>query len=81
MTGYEVCAKAAVDCGVRYLQLSMKNRPMFTVIETARAVHAITQGTQTRFIVNDDLAIATESDADGLHLGQEYPPLAKARKT
>ena len=80
IAGYEACAKAAVDCGVRYLQLRMKDAPRTTVLETARALRSITHGTPTRFIVNDDLAVAIESDADGLHLGQGDQPLAEARK-
>ncbi|RKX42823.1 MAG: thiamine phosphate synthase [Verrucomicrobia bacterium] len=80
VVGYEACAKAAVDCGVRYLQLRMKDTPRTAVLETARALRAITRDTPTRFIVNDDLAVAIESDADGLHLGQGDPSLAEARK-
>ena len=80
VAGYEVCAKAAVDCDVRYLQLRMKDAPRPTLLETARAIRAITRGTQTRFIVNDDLSVAMEVDADGLHLGQGDPCLSEARK-
>jgi thiamine-phosphate pyrophosphorylase len=79
VAGYETCARAAVDCGVRYLQLRMKDAPADSVLETALALRAITRGTQTRFIVNDDLAIAMACDADGLHLGQGDPSLAAAR--
>jgi len=80
VAGYETCAKAAVDCGVRYLQLRMKDAPREAVLETAYSLRKITRGTQTRFIVNDDLAVAMEVDADGLHLGQNDQPLAEARK-
>lgn len=80
VAGYEACAKAAVDCGVRYLQLRMKDAPRATVLETARTLRAITRRTQTRFIVNDDLAVAIESDADGIHLGQGDQSLDEARK-
>jgi len=79
VAGYEACAKAAVECGVRYLQLRMKDAPRAAVLETAFALRAITRGTPTRFIVNDDLAVAIESDADGLHLGQGDQPLVEAR--
>ena len=80
VAGYAACAKAAVDCNVRYLQLRMKNKPRADVLETARAIRAITRGTSTRFIVNDDLAVAMKVDADGLHLGQSDQPLPEARK-
>ena len=58
VAGYETCAKAAVDCGVRYLQLRMKNTPHEVMLETARQLRKITRGTDTRFIINDDLATA-----------------------
>ena len=80
VAGYETCARAAVDCSVRYLQLRMKNASRAAVLKTALALRAITRGTPTRFIVNDDLAVAIESDADGLHLGQGDQPLAETRK-
>jgi len=81
VVGYETAARAAVDCGVRYLQLRMKNAPRETVLETARAIREITHGTDTLFIMNDDLSIAIEADADGVHLGQDDQPLAEARAT
>lgn len=81
VAGYETCALAAVDCGVRYLQLRMKNASHTTMLETALALRAITQGTKTRFIINDNLSIAIESDADGIHLGQGDQPLSEARNT
>ncbi len=81
VAGYEACTRAAVDCGVRYLQLRMKDTPHATLLETARALRAITHDTNTRFIINDHLAVAIESDADGIHLGQGDQPLAEARKS
>lgn len=79
VAGYAACARAAVDCGVRYLQLRMKNDPRETVLETARRLREATRGTTTRFIVNDDLAIAMACDADGIHLGQGDLSLEAAR--
>ncbi len=79
VAGYEQTARAAVECGVRYLQLRMKDAPRNEVLKTANMIREITRGTQTRFIVNDDLGIAIESDADGIHLGQGDLPLDEAR--
>jgi thiamine-phosphate pyrophosphorylase len=42
-------------------------------------IRTLTRGTQTRFIVNDDLEVAMEVDADGVHLGQGDQPLTEAR--
>jgi thiamine-phosphate pyrophosphorylase len=58
----------------------MKNSSREEVISNARKVRRITRGTDTLFIVNDDVEIAREVDADGVHLGQNDMPLNEARK-
>lgn len=80
VVGYEKLAQIAVHCGVRYLQLRMKNAPHETILKTAHQYREITQGTFTRFIMNDDLSIAMEVDADGVHLGQSDLSLSDARQ-
>ncbi len=80
VAGYEAVAQAAVDCNVRYLQLRMKDAPRKTASETARLYREITSRTATRFIVNDDLDLAMEVDADGIHLGQTDLSIADARE-
>jgi thiamine-phosphate pyrophosphorylase len=79
VAGYEACAAAAVRCGVRYLQLRMKGALRDAVLETALRIREITLGTGTLFIVNDDVTIARDADADGVHLGQRDLPLDEAR--
>lgn len=80
VAGYEACAQAAVRCGLRYVQLRMKHAARGEIVETAKRIRAVTAGTGTRFIVNDDVEIAKEVDADGVHLGQDDMPLEQARK-
>ncbi len=80
VAGYEACAAAAVRCGVRYLQLRMKDAPREKILETARRVRDITRGSTTLFVVNDDVEIARQADADGVHLGQSDMPLDEARR-
>lgn len=80
VAGYERCTEAAVACGVRYLQLRMKNASREDVRATGVRLRAITRGTATRFIVNDDVGLARDLDADGVHLGQGDMPLAEARR-
>jgi thiamine-phosphate pyrophosphorylase len=77
--GYERCTEAAVEQHVRYVQLRMKKRPREDVVAMAHRLRAITRGSVTRFIVNDDVTIASEVDADGVHLGQQDTSLAHAR--
>lgn len=79
VAGYETSARAAIDCGVRYLQLRMKHAAHNTVLETALKLRELTRNTKTRLIINDDITIAVESDADGIHLGQDDLSIAEAR--
>jgi thiamine-phosphate pyrophosphorylase len=80
VVGYEACAQAAVCCGLRYVQLRMKNVSRAAILAEARKVRAVTAGTKTLFIMNDDVELAWAADADGVHLGQSDMPLDEARK-
>lgn len=80
VAGYVRCAEAAVQAGVRYVQLRMKDASKEEVIRVGREVRAVTRGTATRFIVNDDVAVARDVDADGLHLGQADMTITDARR-
>ncbi len=80
VVGYEACAQAAVNCGLRYVQLRMKNASRTDILAEAHKVRAVTAGTQTLFIMNDDVELAWASNADGIHLGQGDMPLDEARK-
>jgi len=70
VVGYERLTEIVVKHGVAFVQLRMKERPRAEVLATARAMRAITQGSDTRFIVNDYPDIAVEAGADGVHVGQ-----------
>lgn len=80
VVGYEACAQAAVNCGVPFVQLRMKNASRDEIVSNAWKVREVTRGTDSLFIVNDDVSIAKEVDADGVHLGQSDMPIAEARK-
>ena len=80
VVGYEACAQAAVNCGVPFIQLRMKHATREEILSEAWKVREVTRGTDSLFIVNDDVTIAKEVDADGVHLGQGDMPLAEARK-
>lgn len=68
--GYEECARAAVKAGVKIIQLRMKHVSREEIIEEAKKLRAVTKGTDTLFIVNDDPEIAALVEADGVHVGQ-----------
>ncbi len=80
VVGYEACAQAAVSCGVPFIQLRMKNASREEIVSNAWKIREVTRGTDSLFIVNDDVSIAKEVDADGVHLGQRDMSLAEARK-
>jgi len=80
VVGYEACAQAAVNCGVPFVQLRMKNASREDIVSNAWKIREVTHGTNSLFIVNDDVEIAKEVDADGVHLGQSDMPLSEARK-
>ena len=70
VAGYAKCAEAAVQVGVKMVQLRMKRASREAILREAREMRAVTAGTGTYFIVNDDPAIASEVGADGVHVGQ-----------
>lgn len=80
VAGYEKAAAAAVERGVRVLQLRMKKTPPAVVLETARKIARITWDTGTLFIVNDEPGIARGCAADGVHVGQGDISVGDARK-
>ncbi len=79
VVGYERCCEAAVEAGVRMVQLRMKDTPREEVARVGRALRRITAGSQTLFIVNDDPALAAEVEADGVHVGQGDMPVHEVR--
>lgn len=81
VAGYQKTAEAAVNEGIRFLQLRMKNATRSEILQQAGIIRQITRGTKTLFIMNDDLSIAIESDADGIHLGQTDQSVSEARKS
>ena len=71
VAGYAKCAEAAVRAGVKIVQLRMKDAPRGDILRVAREVRQVTAGSGTLFVVNDDPAIASEAEADGVHVGQD----------
>lgn len=77
---YAKVAEICVKRGVRYLQLREKDIDDRVLLSAAREIREVTQGTQTKFVINDRADIAVLSDADVLHLGQGDLSMADARK-
>jgi len=79
-TSYEACTEAAVKAGLCYVQLRMKRATRESLLATAKNMRAITRGSSTNFIVNDDPELAVEVEADGVHVGQDDMPLPEVRR-
>ncbi len=70
---------AVLAGGCRLVQFRDKHSPMAERVARARALRTLTRTHGARLIVNDDLALATLVDADGLHLGAADGNLRTAR--
>jgi thiamine-phosphate pyrophosphorylase len=79
VVGYAKCAEAAVKAGVKIVQLRMKHASREEILREAREVRRVTAGTGTLFVVNDDPEIASEAEADGVHVGQDDLAPAEVR--
>jgi thiamine-phosphate pyrophosphorylase len=64
-------AAALIAGGVDVIQVRAKKEKHSKLVEIARAVVRVAQDTPVPVIVNDDIAAAYETGADGVHLGQE----------
>lgn len=70
----------ALAGGVTCVQLREKHLPFDEFLRTAKEIKSLCQSYHVPFIVDDNLDIALACDADGLHIGQNDMPAAKARK-
>ena len=70
---------AAVRGGVTVVQLRDKHAADGVMIDQARRLKAALAGSGVPLIINDRLAVAVESGADGLHIGQDDGEVAAAR--
>jgi thiamine-phosphate pyrophosphorylase len=70
----------ALQGGASALQYRNKTAGPELRLEQGRALAVLCRTAGAAFIVNDDLALALELDADGLHLGAEDGDLAEARR-
>ena len=70
---------AALAGGCRIVQYRDKISPKPEQVRRASALRALTRQYGARLLINDDLALTTLVDADGVHLGQDDGNLLAAR--
>jgi thiamine-phosphate pyrophosphorylase len=73
-------ARALVDGGARVLQLRMKRASAAAMLAALAELRPLARACGATLIVNDRLDVALLGGADGVHLGQDDPPLAVARR-
>ncbi len=74
-----VAVEAAIRGGARLVQYRDKSTDSARRRQEATDLAALCRGHGVVFIVNDDVDLALESGADGVHLGREDAALAAAR--
>ena len=72
--------EAALKGGATMLQLREKNIDYDEFLSTAVKIKAICKKHNVPLIINDNIDICIEADADGVHLGQGDTPVKEARK-
>lgn len=73
-------ARIALEGGCRWIQLRMKDACESTLEDTALVVQKMCRDYGATFIIDDNVSVALKINADGVHLGKNDMPVAKARK-
>lgn len=72
--------EAALKGGATCVQLREKNLADSSILAEAREISALCKQYRVPFILNDNVALAAQCGADGVHLGQEDMDPAQARR-
>lgn len=72
--------EAALKGGATCVQLREKNLADSSILAEAREISALCKQYRVPFILNDNVALAAQCGADGVHLGQEDMAPAEARR-
>ena len=71
---------SALRGGARVIQYRDKSSPPPLRLQMANQLRALTRDMGALLIINDDLELCLECDADGIHLGQDDRPVIEARQ-
>lgn len=74
------CVKAALDGGASFIQLREKNLPYDEFLKEALKIKALCKEYCVPFVINDNVKLAKEIDADGVHIGQNDIDIGMAKK-
>ncbi len=77
---FERLVRALIEAGVGAIQLRDKRLDDRRLLERARTLRDLTQGTPTLFVMNDRPDLAVLARADGVHVGQEELSVKDVRR-
>ena len=69
----------ALDAGCKWIQLRYKNKSIEEVRTLAKMVQKICRAYDATFIINDHVQVASEINADGVHLGLDDISVMEAK--
>ncbi|MBD5137371.1 MAG: thiamine phosphate synthase [Lachnospiraceae bacterium] len=72
--------ECALKGGVTFLQLREKNMPRSEILKEALIIKELCHKYKVPLIINDDVELAVEADADGVHVGQKDMEAGAARE-
>ena len=72
--------QSALRGGARVIQYRDKTSPAPLRLQMAQQLRDLTRTMGALLIINDDVALCLECDADGVHLGQDDTPVREARQ-
>ncbi|MDW9382040.1 thiamine phosphate synthase [Chryseobacterium sp. JV558] len=75
----ELHIRKALDNGIKWVQVRWKNAPENKLINLCEISKQLCTEYQTVCIINDDVKLAKEIDADGVHLGLSDSSINEAR--
>ncbi len=70
----------AMKGGITFLQLREKHLSKEEFLKEAIEIKDLAQKYQIPFVINDEIEIAQEAGADGVHVGQDDMPVEEVRK-
>ena len=70
----------AINGGATIIQYREKNPDGDALLEDAKSVLEVCRKNNIKLIINDNVSLAKEIDADGVHLGQNDMDISKARE-
>lgn len=82
LEGKTLCSQveAAIDGGASFIQLREKSLPDSDFLAEAKLIAALCRERRVPFVINDNVDVAIQSCADGVHIGQSDMAAGDARR-